>query len=144
MLFDGCQLCKMFCKEVVVCCVVFDCWFYLVFVVLNVCGLFNVNFNLVVLWWVWGGVVLVCYVLFDEVVCVWFLQEGGGGVVVVVVLDQGSCYWQKLWEESVVCVVFILLFVCLFVGLWVYFFKGGYEVFYLEYFECCVDVKFIL
>lgn len=59
----------------------------------------------------------------------------------VVVLDQGSRHWQKLREESAARVVLTSLLACLPAGPRVYFLKGGYETFYSEYPECCVDVK---
>ncbi|OWK08017.1 DUSP5, partial [Cervus elaphus hippelaphus] len=58
----------------------------------------------------------------------------GGGM-------KGSRHWQKLREESAARVVLTSLLACLPAGPRVYFLKGGYETFYSEYPECCVDVK---
>ncbi|KAL4668387.1 hypothetical protein H8957_011230 [Semnopithecus entellus] len=69
------------------------------------------------------------------------LWRRAAGLAAVVVLDQGSRHWQKLREESAARVVLTSLLACLPAGPRVYFLKGGYETFYSEYPECCVDVK---
>ncbi|XP_063463598.1 dual specificity protein phosphatase 5 isoform X2 [Pan paniscus] len=138
---DGRQLRKMLRKEAAARCVVLDCRPYLAFAASNVRGSLNVNLNSVVLRRARGGAVSARYVLPDEAARARLLQEGGGGVAAVVVLDQGSRHWQKLREESAARVVLTSLLACLPAGPRVYFLKGGYETFYSEYPECCVDVK---
>ncbi|KAG8517419.1 Dual specificity protein phosphatase 5, partial [Galemys pyrenaicus] len=138
---DGRQLRKMLRKEAAARCVVLDCRPYLAFAASSVRGSFNVNLNSVVLRRARGGAVSARYVLPDEAARARLLQEGGGGVAAVVVLDQGSRHWQKLREESAARVVLTSLLACLPAGPRVYFLKGGYETFYSEYPECCVDVK---
>lgn len=138
---DGRQLRKMLRKEAAARCVVLDCRPYLSFAASSVRGSLNVNLNSVVLRRARGGAVSARYVLPDEAARARLLQEGGGGVAAVVVLDQGSRHWQKLREESVARVVLTSLLACLPAGPRVYFLKGGYETFYSEYPECCVDMK---
>uniref|UniRef100_A0A5F4VWW7 protein-tyrosine-phosphatase n=1 Tax=Callithrix jacchus TaxID=9483 RepID=A0A5F4VWW7_CALJA len=138
---DGRQLRKMLRKEAAARCVVLDCRPYLAFAASSVRGSLNVNLNSVVLRRARGGTVSARYVLPDEAARARLLQEGGGGVAAVVVLDQGSRHWQKLREESAARVVLTSLLACLPAGPRVYFLKGGYETFYSEYPECCVDVK---
>lgn len=138
---DGRQLRKMLRKEAAARCVVLDCRPYLAFAASSVRGSLNVNLNSVVLRRARGGAVSARYVLPDEAARARLLQEGGGGVAAVVVLDQGSRHWQKLREESAARVVLTSLLACLPAGPRVYFLKGGYETFYSEYPECCVDVK---
>lgn len=137
---DGRQLRKMLRKEAAARCVVLDCRPYLAFAASSVRGSLNVNLNSVVLRRARGGAVSARYVLPDEARAR-LLQEGGGGVAAVVVLDQGSRHWQKLREESAARVVLTSLLACLPAGPRVYFLKGGYETFYSEYPECCVDVQ---
>ncbi|XP_059535668.1 dual specificity protein phosphatase 5-like [Myotis daubentonii] len=129
---DGRQLHKMLRKEAARC-VVLDCQPYLAFAASSVRGSLKVNLNSVVLR-------RACYVP-DEAARARLLQEGGGGLAAVVVLDQGSRHWQKLREESAARVVLTLLLACLPAGPRVYFHKGGYETFYSEYADCCVDVE---
>ncbi|KAL6066299.1 hypothetical protein STEG23_033437 [Scotinomys teguina] len=138
---DGRQLRKMLRKEAEARCVVLDCRPYLAFAASSVRGSLNVNLNSVVLRRARGGAVSARYVLPDEAARARLLQEGGGGVAAVVVLDQGSRHWQKLREESAARVVLTSLLACLPAGPRVYFLKGGYETFYSQYPECCVDVK---
>ncbi|XP_008839988.1 dual specificity protein phosphatase 5 [Nannospalax galili] len=138
---DGRQLRKMLRKEAAARCVVLDCRPYLAFAASSVRGSLNVNLNSVVLRRARGGAVSPRYVLPDEAARSRLLQEGGGGVAAVVVLDQGSRHWQKLREESAARVVLTSLLACLPAGPRVYFLKGGYETFYSQYPECCVDVK---
>lgn len=138
---DGRQLRKMLRKEAAARCVVLDCRPYLAFAASSVRGSLNVNLNSVVLRRARGGAVSARYVLPDEAARARLLQEGGGGVAAVVVLDQGSRHWQKLREESAARVVLTSLLACLPAGPRVYFLKGGYDNFYSEYPECCVDVQ---
>lgn len=138
---DGRQLRKMLRKEAAARCVVLDCRPYLAFAASSVRGSLNVNLNSVVLRRARGGAVSARYVLPDEAARARLLQEGGGGVAAVVVLDQGSRHWQKLREESAARVVLTSLLACLPAGPRVYFLKGGYETFYSEYPDCCVDVE---
>uniref|UniRef100_A0ABK0LEY7 protein-tyrosine-phosphatase n=1 Tax=Rattus norvegicus TaxID=10116 RepID=A0ABK0LEY7_RAT len=138
---DGRRLRKMLRKEAEARCVVLDCRPYLAFAASSVRGSLNVNLNSVVLRRARGGAVSARYVLPDEAARARLLQEGGGGVAAVVVLDQGSRHWQKLREESAARVVLTSLLACLPAGPRVYFLKGGYETFYSQYPECCVDAK---
>ncbi|XP_030886527.1 dual specificity protein phosphatase 5 [Leptonychotes weddellii] len=113
---DGRQLRKMLRKEAAARCVVLDCRPYLAFAASSVRGSLNVNLNSVVLRRARGGAVSARYVLPDEAARARLLQEGGGG------------------PEKSMLNIYLPFFS---------FFNlaGGYETFYSEYPECCVDVQ---
>uniref|UniRef100_A0A8C8RKQ9 Dual specificity protein phosphatase n=1 Tax=Pelusios castaneus TaxID=367368 RepID=A0A8C8RKQ9_9SAUR len=123
-------------------CLVLDCRPYLAYAASRLRGALNVNLNSVVIRRARGGTVPLRFVVPDEAARARLLLPGEGTLPAVVVLDQGTGHWQKLKKESTAQIVLDALLSSLpESGARVCFLKGGYETFYSQYPECCVDVK---
>uniref|UniRef100_A0A452HVK5 Dual specificity protein phosphatase n=1 Tax=Gopherus agassizii TaxID=38772 RepID=A0A452HVK5_9SAUR len=127
-------------------CLVLDCRPYLSYSASRLRGALNVNLNSVVMRRARGGPVPLNFVVPDEAARTRLLLPGEGAaaarLAAVIVLDQGTGHWQKLKKESTVQIVLNALLSSLpEAGTRVCFLKGGYETFYSQYPECCVDVK---
>ncbi|KAM9060968.1 dual specificity protein phosphatase 5 [Sarcophilus harrisii] len=137
---DGRQLRKLLRQEAARC-VLLDCRPYLAFSASSVRGSLNVNLNSVVIRRARGGAVPLRFVVPDEAARARLLQEDGAGAAAVIVLDQGTRHWQKLRKESTAHIVLGTLLASLPAGPRICFLKGGYETFYSQYPECCIDLK---
>ncbi|XP_038614226.1 dual specificity protein phosphatase 5 [Tachyglossus aculeatus] len=131
-------------------CLLLDCRPYLAFAASCVRGSLNVHLNSVLIRRARGGPVPVRFVVPDEAARARLLRddgapggegEGAGAAAVVVVLDQATRHWQKLRKDSTAHIVLSTLLSGLPAAPKVCFLRGGYETFYSQYPECCVDVK---
>ncbi|XP_062987639.1 dual specificity protein phosphatase 5 [Elgaria multicarinata webbii] len=143
-------------------CLVLDCRPYLAYSASCLRGSLNVNLNSVVLRRAHGRPVPLHFVVPDEAARGRLLLPparpegsgvGGGGedevppppprlLTAVVVLDQNTRHWRKLKKESTAQIVLNTLLASLpEPGARVCFLKGGYESFYSQYPEFCIDAK---
>nr|XP_020635486.1 dual specificity protein phosphatase 5 [Pogona vitticeps] len=145
-------------------CLVLDCRPYLAYSASCLGGSLNVNLNSVVIRRAHGRPVPLHFVVPDETARGRLLlppaacpegsggEEGGGDrdgdgvsprlLKAVVVLDQNTRHWRKLKKDSTAQIVVNTLLASLpETGAKVCFLKGGYETFYSQYPEFCVDAK---
>ncbi|XP_003218549.1 dual specificity protein phosphatase 5 [Anolis carolinensis] len=138
-------------------CLVLDCRPYLSFAASCLRGSLNVNLNSVVLRRARGGAVPLHFAVPDEAARGRLLlgreaeeeeEEDEAAAAqaqrlkAVVVLDQGTRHWRKLKGGSTAQIVLNTLLAALpEPGAKVCFLKGGYETFYSQYPEFCIDVK---
>nr|XP_028586151.1 dual specificity protein phosphatase 5 [Podarcis muralis] len=141
-------------------CLVLDCRPYLSYSASCLRGSLNVNLNSVVIRRAHGRPVPLHFVVPDEAARGRLLlpgacpeeeeeeREGDAAVpsrrllTAVVVLDQNTRHWRKLKKESTAQIVLNTLLASLpESGARVCFLRGGYEAFYLQYPEFCIDVK---
>ncbi|KAM6442536.1 dual specificity protein phosphatase 5 [Liasis olivaceus] len=136
-------------------CLVLDCRPYLSYSASCLRGSLNVNLNSVVIRRSHGRPVPLHFVVPDETARGRLLlppacpeeREDGDAVpprtlTAVVVLDQNTRHWRKLKKESTAQIVLNTLSASVpEAGARVCFLKGGYETFYSQYPEFCVDVK---
>uniref|UniRef100_A0A8D0L401 Dual specificity protein phosphatase n=1 Tax=Sphenodon punctatus TaxID=8508 RepID=A0A8D0L401_SPHPU len=114
-------------------CLVLDCRPYLPYSASCLRGSLNVNLNSVVIRRARGGAVPLHFVVPDE---------ASRRLAAVIVLDQSTGHWQKLKKESTAQIVLNALLSSLpDGGARVCFLKGGYETFYSQYPEFCIDLK---
>ncbi|KYO40586.1 dual specificity protein phosphatase 5 [Alligator mississippiensis] len=142
---DGRQLRKLL-RKAPGRCLVLDTRPYLAFSASCLRGSLNVNLNAVVLRRARGGPVPLRFVVPDEAARARLLlpPADGAGLAAVVVLDQGSAHWRALPKDSPAHIVLDALLRSLpEPGARVCFLRGGYETFYSQYPECCVDVKLV-
>ncbi|CAH2322530.1 dual specificity phosphatase 5 [Pelobates cultripes] len=118
-------------------CLLLDCRPYLPYSTSNVRGSLNVNLNSVLLRRARGGTVPLHFVVPDEGVRGRLL---GGQISVIVILDERTQRCQKLKKDSTAQIALNTLG-SLSSGPKICFLKGGYESFYSEYPEFCVDQK---
>ncbi|XP_015673595.1 dual specificity protein phosphatase 5 [Protobothrops mucrosquamatus] len=137
-------------------CLVLDCRPYLSYSASCLRGSLNVNLNSVVIRRSHGRPVPLHFVVPDETARGRLLlppaagsegrEEGDAApprtLTAVVVLDQNTRHWRKLKKESTAQIVLNTLSASLpEAGTRVCFLKGGYETFYSQYPEFCIDVK---
>uniref|UniRef100_A0A8D0BQ25 Dual specificity protein phosphatase n=1 Tax=Salvator merianae TaxID=96440 RepID=A0A8D0BQ25_SALMN len=140
-------------------CLVLDCRPYLAYSASCLRGSLNVNLNSVVIRRAHGRPVPLHFVVPDEAARGRLLlpppppcaQEGDEGapssrlLTAVVVLDQNTRHWRKLKKDSTAQIVLNTLLASLpeAGGARVCFLKGGYETFYSQYPEFCIDTKLV-
>ncbi|XP_061492020.1 dual specificity protein phosphatase 5 [Rhineura floridana] len=136
-------------------CLVLDCRPYLSYSASCLRGSLNVNLNSVVIRRAHGRPVPLHFVVPDETArgrlllppaCPEERDEGDAVpsrlLTAVIVLDQNTRHWRKLKKESTAQIVLNTLLASLpETGARVCFLKGGYETFYSQYPEFCIDVK---
>ncbi|XP_034295960.1 dual specificity protein phosphatase 5 [Pantherophis guttatus] len=137
-------------------CLVLDCRPYFSYSASCLRGSLNVNLNSVVIRRSHGRPVPLHFVVPDETArgrllippaaCSEEREEGDAApprtLTAVVVLDQNTRHWRKLKKESTAQIVLNTLSASLpEAGARVCFLKGGYETFYSQYPEFCIDIK---